>query len=219
LRNSESIRLGKVKGSKNLVFNRKLSQIQTPTPTAKPSPSPDLLETTVQVKTDNGITVDLVIKGNVTSLQMSNVTIATNQSAASSTVYFTVTGESGTTGFSIITIPKTAILYETTPVVFIDDQQATNQGYAQDPENFYVWYVAHFSTHQMKIHFLLPLTSQAVSFGTVFAIGSIVPEIVLIYVVIAVKRLRRKLKTHNETLKITLTQQLLFLGFVFIIRT
>jgi hypothetical protein len=44
----------------------------------------------------------------------------------------------------------------------------------------------------MKIQFLLPLTSQAESFGTVFAIGSIVPEIVLIYVVIAIKRLRRK---------------------------
>ena len=164
----------------------------TPKATPTPSPSPTPLETTVKAKTDNGTTVDLTIRGNVTSLQMSNVTIATIQSTISTTLSFTLTGESGTTGFSNMTIPKTAIVYGVKPVVFIEDQQAINQGYTQDPENFYVWYTTQFSTHQVKIQFAGPLASQAGSFEPVFAIGLIVPEIVLIYIVIAVKRLRRR---------------------------
>ena len=164
----------------------------TPKATPTPSPSPNPLETTVKAKTDNGTPVDLTIRGNVTSLQMSNVTIATNQSTISTTLSFTLAGESGTTGFSNMTIPKTAILYGVKPVVFIDGQQAINQGYTQDPENFYVWYTTQFSTHQVKIQFAGPLASQAGSFEPVFAIGLIVPEIVLIYIVVAVKRLRRR---------------------------
>ncbi len=164
----------------------------TPKATPTPSSSPNPLETTVKAKTDNGTTVDLTIRGNVTSLQMSNVTIATIQSTISTTLSFTLAGESGTTGFSNMTIPKTAIVYGVKPVVFIEDQQAINQGYTQDPENFYVWYTTQFSTHQVKIQFAGPLASQAGSFEPVFAIGLIVPEIVLIYIVIAVKRLRRR---------------------------
>jgi len=98
----------------------------TPTPTAASSPSPTQLETTVKAKTDNGTSVDLAIRGNITRPQMSNVTIATNQSFAT-IVTFTVTGENGTTGYSNITIPKTLISYGTTPTLFIENQQATNQ--------------------------------------------------------------------------------------------
>jgi hypothetical protein len=55
-------------------------------------------------------------------------------------VSFTVTGESGTTGFSNITIPISAVPYGTTPTIYIDGQQASNQGYTQDSNNYYVWY-------------------------------------------------------------------------------
>ena len=65
---------------------------------------------------------------------MSNVTIATNQSAKTTTVSFTVTGESGTTGFGNITIPKSAVPYGTTPTIYIDGQPAQNQGYTQDSQ-------------------------------------------------------------------------------------
>ena len=163
----------------------------TPTSPAVPSPSPTQLETTVKAKTDNGKTVDLAIRGNITRTQMSNVTIATNQSSAT-IVTFTVTGENGTTGYSNITIPKTLISYGTTPTLFIENQQATNQGYTQDLENFYVWYTTQFSTHQINIHFTKPLTTQTASYLNAFAIGLFVPEIVLIFTVIAVRRLRRK---------------------------
>jgi hypothetical protein len=163
----------------------------TPTPTAQPSPSPTQLETTVKAKTDSGTTVDLAIRGNITRTQMSNVTIATNQSFVT-IVTFTVTGENGTTGYSNITIPKTLISYGTTPTLFIENRQATNQGYTQDLENFYVWYTTQFSTHQINIQFTKPLTTLTASYVNALAIGLFVPEIVLIFTVIAVKRLRRK---------------------------
>ncbi len=122
---------------------------------------------------------------------MSNVTIATNQSSAT-TVTFFLTGESGTTGYSNITIPKTLIADGTAPTVFIDSQQASNQGYTQDPENFYVWYTTQFSSHQINIQFEKLLTPQPASYLNALSIGLFVPEIVLIFTVLAVKRLRRK---------------------------
>ncbi len=118
-----------------------------PTPTSAPS------ATTVPATTDNGSTVYLAISGNITNSQMSNITITTNQSATSTTVSFTVTGPSGTTGFSNITIPKTALTYGTTPTIYIDNQPAQNQGYTQDTNNYYVWYTTHFSTHKISIVF------------------------------------------------------------------
>jgi hypothetical protein len=91
-----------------------------------------------------------------------------------------------------MTIPKTAIHYGTNPVIYIDGQQAPNQGYTQDANNYYVWYTTQFNTHQVSIHFIAPSTSQATSFGSVLAVGVTVPEIILIYIVIAVRRLKRK---------------------------
>jgi hypothetical protein len=91
-----------------------------------------------------------------------------------------------------MTIPKDAIPYGTSPVVFVDDQKTLNQGYTQDANNFYVWYTTEFSTHQMKIQFTIPQTLQVASFNPLFAIAITVPEIILIYTVIAVRRLRRK---------------------------
>jgi hypothetical protein len=91
-----------------------------------------------------------------------------------------------------MTIPKTAISYGTSPVVYIDDQQAPNQGYTQDANDFYVWYTTSFSTHQVSIQFVVPSTSPASSLGPVLAVVTTVAEIILIFTVIAVKRLRQK---------------------------
>ena len=125
----------------------------TAVPNATPTPSPTPSATTVPATTDSGATVDLAISGNITSSQMSNVTIATNPSADTNTVSFSVTGESGTTGFGNITIPKSAVTYGTTPTIYIDGQPAQNQGYTQNSNNYYVWYTTHFSTHQISIIF------------------------------------------------------------------
>jgi hypothetical protein len=91
-----------------------------------------------------------------------------------------------------MTIPKEAIHYGTSPVVFIDGQETLNQGYTQDDYNFYVWYTAEFSTHQMKIQFTNPKTSIVASFNPLFAIVITVPGIILLYTVIAVRHLNRK---------------------------
>jgi hypothetical protein len=174
----------------------------TPTPTIKPEPSPTFAPTpsptpsstgtTVTGTTENGVTFNLAINGNVTGSQISNVKISTNQTAASITVSFTITGQSGTTGFSNMTIPKNAILNGVSPVIFIDGKQASNQGYAQDANNFYIWYTTQFSIHQVKIQFVVSSMLQASPFGSVLAVGITVPEIVLIFAVIAFRRLKRK---------------------------
>ncbi|MGA2682779.1 MAG: BsuPI-related putative proteinase inhibitor [Candidatus Bathyarchaeia archaeon] len=124
----------------------------TPTPTtpATTTPTPTA---TVLATTSNNETVDLKISGNITSSQMSSLTIATNQSAAKTTVSFTVTGEGGTTGYGNITIPISSVLYGTNPVIYIDGSQASNQGYARDSNNYYVWYTTSFSTHKVSIVF------------------------------------------------------------------
>ena len=130
----------------------------TPTPTTSPIPTPST--TTVPATMNGGATVDLSLGGNVTSSQMSNVTIATNQSAKTTTLTFTVTGESGNVGFSNITIPKSAVPYGTTPTIYIDGQPAQNQGYTQDTNNYYVWYTTLFTTHKVSIEFTTASSSR-----------------------------------------------------------
>ncbi len=164
----------------------------SPTPTIAPSPSSTPLATIMLAKTDLDETVYLAISGNVTSFQISNFTIAANESGSSTIMSFIVTGEKDTIGFSNITIPKTAIPYGTNPVILIDGQKAANQGYTQNSNNFFVWYTTHFSTHQVKVYFEVPSISQVMSFGSILAVCLTVPEIVLIYAVIAVRHLKQK---------------------------
>ncbi len=90
-----------------------------------------------------------------------------------------------------MTIPKTAISDGTSPIVYVDGQQAPNQGYMQDANNFYVWYTMHFSTHNVMIQFVASSVSQ-LTFEPLLAVGIAIPEIILIYTVIAIKRLKRK---------------------------
>jgi hypothetical protein len=142
------------------------SLITTPTATPsmpKPTPKPSVAPTPTMVPatTANGTIVNLPISGNITSSQMSNIRITTNQSAGSTILSATVNGESGTVGFGNITIAKNNVPYGTTPIVTIDNQVAVNQGYAQDNDNYYVWYTTHFSTHQVQVVFIAPSFSPS----------------------------------------------------------
>jgi hypothetical protein len=123
----------------------------TSTPT--PPTNPVFSSTSVKAYTSNGATIELAISGNITSSQMSNITIATNQSTSITTLSFVITGESGTTGFSNITIPKSSVPYDSMPTVYIDNQLAQDQGYTQDNDNYFVWYTTYFSTHEVSIVF------------------------------------------------------------------
>ncbi len=173
--------------------------LPTPTPTAvptkipAPSPNPSLI--TVEGTTNNGAIVYLSITGNVTSSQISNIAITTNQSDMTITVSFIITGESGTTGFSNMTIPKSAIANKTTTTIYIDNQPAQNQGYTQDADNYYIWYTTSFSTHQVSIQFTIltiPIASIARSSGNLLFVCIIIPEIILAFTVVASRKLRRK---------------------------
>ena len=178
----------------------------TPTPTAMPS------ETTVAATATNGTIVDLAIGGNITSSQMSNVQIVSNQSAATTTVSFTVTGESGNTGFGNITIPISAVPYGTKPIIFIDGQPAQNQGFTQDNSNYYLWYTTSFSTHHISIVFnqtsntppapsQSPLTTlknpsgQSSSLQVIY--GLVIAAVVVTIVVVALSLIIKGKKTKN----------------------
>jgi hypothetical protein len=175
-----------------------LTSIASTKPTASPIPvnsaPPMPSATTVLATTDDGATIDLTIGDNVTSSLMSNVAIASNQSTSTTTLSFTVTGQSGTTGFGNVTIPKNALINGTTPKIYIDNQPAQNQSYTQDTNNYYVWYTTHFSTHEVSIIFTLPPNSnqsklqskslpQTLTFGVIFGVTlgvSIVPVILVV---------------------------------------
>ncbi|MGD0996522.1 MAG: hypothetical protein ABR909_13500 [Candidatus Bathyarchaeia archaeon] len=72
---------------------------------------------------------------------------------------------------------------------------APDQGYAQDANNFYVWFTTQFSTHQVTIQFAVPPMPSAISLGLVLAIVITVAAIILIFIVIAIRRRRRKPET------------------------
>jgi outer membrane protein assembly factor BamB len=137
----------------------------TPTPNASPTPSP--VSTIIQIAKSDGSNVTLSLNGNVTSQQISSATITTNQSVSITTVGFTLTGPSGSTGFGNVTIPKSAVSYGATPAIFIDNRKAENQGYTQDADNYYVWYTAHFSTHEISIVFTTSASSHTQPLGLV----------------------------------------------------
>ena len=164
----------------------------TSVPTATPpAPTPTLTAIKVRATMDDGAKVDLAVSGNMTVSQILNVRIATNQSSALSSVSFTVVGENGTAGFCNMTIPKYAVSNGENPVVFIDGVKALSQGFNQDADNFYVWFITAFSMHHVTTQFTLPSISSSISIGPLLAVGITVPEIVTIYVIIAIRRLRR----------------------------
>jgi outer membrane protein assembly factor BamB len=180
------------------------SPSSTPIPTANPIPTatlptPTPSATTSLATTASGATVDLSLGGNVTSSQMSNVTIATNQSAKTTTVSFTVTEESGNVGFSNITIPKSAVLYGTTPTIYIDGQPAQNQGYTQDANNYYVWYTTQFTTHQISIEFTTATTSPkpTTQSNLTQMVYGVIVALAIVALVAGVLILSKRRKTKN----------------------
>jgi hypothetical protein len=149
---------------------------------------------------DNGLSVKVTIGGNVTSTQRYSYTITTNPSANTTMISVNLTGESGTSNFSNITIPKSAVLQGTTPTVYIDGQLGQDQGFTQDNNNYYVWYATHFSSRQLSIVFALftPLPSTSsqpnLTQPKIYAIASAI-TIALIATVIIILRKSAKGKS------------------------
>jgi parallel beta-helix repeat protein len=165
----------------------------TETPTESLSPTPSATPNT-EVTTNSSSAINLSLNGNITSSQITNITITANE--ATTTLQLTVTGQEGDVGFSNMTIPKTQNL-QGTPAIYIDGALAENQGYTQDADNYYVWYTTHFSTHQVTVVFT-PMQSVAggdnkVDFNGAlygFAVGAVVASIVIVGLLLMIKSRR-----------------------------
>jgi outer membrane protein assembly factor BamB len=121
------------------------------TPIVSPAPTSVSQHIPTSTPTTTPTTFGFEITGNITSSQISDVNWVTNKNTTK--ISFTVTGESGTFGYSNIAIAKNRIPQATTPIIYVDNQIVPEQGYTQDANNFYIWYIVHFSTHQILIDF------------------------------------------------------------------
>jgi nitrous oxidase accessory protein len=171
---------------------------ETTTPTPTPSPS-----SSIQATKEDNSKVNLGLDGNISSSQISDVTITTNQTAQTVTVSLTITGQSGYSGFCNLTIPKSTVNFAIAPTILIDGQPAANQGYTEDDQNFYVWFTTTFSTHQIDIEFNeQPTTSPGA--GDVYwwaTPAAAIIALVLVSIVIAI-RFSRKTKTGFKQSKV-----------------
>jgi hypothetical protein len=123
----------------------------SPTPIASGVPTPTSSAPSPTPASTVSMTPGFEMTGNITISQVSDVNWVTNQT--STKISFTVTGESGTFGFSNVTIAKNRLPQATTPIIYVDNEIVPEQGYTQDAYNYYVWYVTHFSTHNVMIEF------------------------------------------------------------------
>ncbi|MCW3998615.1 MAG: PQQ-binding-like beta-propeller repeat protein [Candidatus Bathyarchaeota archaeon] len=122
--------------------------------------------------TTSGETYDVTLSGDIASNQMSNITITPHQSKNTTTVGFTVTGESGTSGTGNLTLSKSAIPYGTTPLVYVDGVLVEEQGYTEDADNYYIWYTVHFSSHEMTIEFTSTQNAPDQGLGVWLGVGA-----------------------------------------------
>jgi outer membrane protein assembly factor BamB len=124
--------------------------IPSATPTVSSSPSSDSSASPTPKPTPL-TSFGFEMNGNISSTQVSDINWVTDQNTTK--ISFTVTGESGTFGFSNITIAKGRVPHATTPIIYVDNQIVPEQGYTQDAQNYYVWFIVHFSTHHLVIDF------------------------------------------------------------------
>ena len=135
--------------------------------------------------TSTNSTYSVQYVGNAT---LSDLTITPIPSDSTTQVTFTITGQSGTSGFVNITLPKSMIPLGNTPSVYIDGQLSANQGFSQDGTNYYVWFTTHFSTHQVKITFVTPtptITPSPTPPPTSNTLWYVVTIVVVVAVVVA----------------------------------
>ena len=168
--------------------------VSSPSPSPSPSPNP----LSVIAQENNGSTVDLTLSGNITSSQMSNVTMTTDELTNVTALSFTLTGQNGTSGFSNITIPISAILSGASPSVYIDGAQPQDQGFTMDSSNYYVWYTTHFSTHQVSIVFSEKITEAPSGSKATLSLPDLIYGVAIGIAIVAIIILLLKATTEVE---------------------
>jgi hypothetical protein len=99
---------------------------------------------TLEVTTLDAKNVTLTISGNVSVSQITDIFFENLPNWYNNTnIRFQLRGLSGSAAFMNITIPKSALLEGTEPVVNTNGINPMNDGFTQDNENFYVWFTTH----------------------------------------------------------------------------
>jgi hypothetical protein len=173
-----------------------------PSPTPSPTPTPTSKPATINATTENGIIINLSVTGNMTSQQITNLQITSSPSSKTITVSFNVKGTNGDEGIGNFTIPKSAVDFGTAPKVYIDNAQATDQGYCQDESNYYVWFATHFSSHEVCIVFSAPVSkAEMLSQNTIYIVAAVATVLATVSGFVIYKK-RENLKAKFENIRI-----------------
>jgi hypothetical protein len=170
------------------------SPTSTPTPTSKPA--------SINATTEKGVKINLSVTGNMTSQQIINLQITESPSSKTITVSFNVQGTNGDEGLGNFTIPKMAVDFGTDPKVYIDNAQASDQGYCQDKNNYYVWFTTHFSSHEVRIVFSAPVSkAELLSQNSIYIVAAVTTILAIVSGFVIYKK-REDLKVKFENLRI-----------------
>jgi hypothetical protein len=166
--------------------------------TANAATAADSSEGTLKVTSADGKDVTLTINGNVDADQISELWFATNAQLCNNTdIAFTLARQGGTVQFMNMTVPKSALLGGTAPIVTIDGAWVKDSGYSQDSSNMYVWFTALSNQGQIdrsnvQITFLLKpnLTAVGPQLSILYTVGLVVASllVVLLFILIMYKR-------------------------------
>jgi hypothetical protein len=188
---NHDIWLAKIDGLGNILTNQ-IGSTQNINGTAFSVPQP--LDV-AKLNNETGIAdvVKIAVAGNISAPQISNISVSENQTDGTAAISLVVTGDSGTVGFGNITVPKSLIADNLVPEVYIDGQKVSEQGFTQDEENYYVWFITHFSTHEVSIDFNLQEQTNPLGSSDIFVAVGVVVIIVLILIGLFFIKRRRNL--------------------------
>jgi hypothetical protein len=174
----------------------------TPTPNPTPTPTPSTQTSTFNITNEEGAKINFSISGNMTSQQITNVSLTPNKSSETIAISFTLSGEQGDTGFGNFTIPKSVVDFATSPTIYIDGSIAVDQGYSQDESNYYVWFTTHFSSHDVSIVFSSPVSkSELLSQTTIYIVSCVIIISAIVSGIVIYKK-RYELQSKFENFKI-----------------
>ncbi len=126
---------------------------------------------TLQVITTDGENIILAIAGNVSVSQITDFFFMNLPDWYNNTnINFNLIDLDGSAAFLNMTVPKNAILGGTEPVVAINGGLSGNNGFTQDNENFYVWFIAQPQRDNnnrcfASVGFMLASKHRAISFS------------------------------------------------------
>ncbi len=110
------------------------------------------------VVSPSGQSVEIIVSGNFSRSQISNMSLSENSTNSQFSLSFTTIGTSGT---ATITIPKSAVPGGYAPLVYINGTLATDQSYYSDSSNYYVTFAAQSGSHEVSILFAQSSSSQS----------------------------------------------------------